>query len=117
MYTYCQRRAAQNVRFDNLGMMFAALPCCPHAPADRTFCSRHVAEVLQLGGVPEFVMLDPARTTPTMLYKAAHNSNRAFFSSVPFKIDMLVREACPPAVRRGVDTGTVETVTFRQGQR
>eukprot|EP00960_Hanusia_phi_P078147 768787-Hanusia_phi.AAC.1 len=115
MYAYCQQRAASGVDFDNLGMVLAALPVCWHTPPDRTFCSRHVAEVLQAGKVPEFLLLTPHRTTPTMIHKAARASNRTFFSSVPFKIGLLVQEACPPPQRRGiVDSGSIHTVSFRR---
>lgn len=117
MYLYCQRRAAQNVRFDNLGMILAVMPVLSRTPADRTFCSRHVAEVMQIGNVPEFLLLTPHRTTPSMIYKAVRSSSRTFFSSVPFKIDMVSRRDSGEAIQRGSCTarlGEVQAVTFRR---
>ncbi|EKX34810.1 hypothetical protein GUITHDRAFT_146923 [Guillardia theta CCMP2712] len=115
MYLYCQRRAAQNVRFDNLGLLLAALPLYTRTPIDRTFCSRHVVETLQMGNVPEFLLLSPHRTTPTMIFKAARNSGRTFFSSVPFKISMLERsQADRPRTKERTSEGVVEAVTFRR---
>ncbi|EKX35105.1 hypothetical protein GUITHDRAFT_118758 [Guillardia theta CCMP2712] len=96
MYRHCRLRAAHNVGFDGLGMYLAILPLISRNPPDRTFCSRYVTEVLQLGNVPEFVMLTPCRTTPSMLFKAVRSSNRTLFSSVPFKIELAVQGACGP---------------------
>ena len=115
MYLHCQRRAAQNVRFDNLGLLLAALPLYTRTPHDRTFCSRHVVETLQMGNVPEFLLLSPHRTTPTMIFKAARSSCRTFFSSVPFKISMMQKsQADRPKTKERKSEGVVEAVTFRR---
>lgn len=112
MYRHCQERATQGVAFDNLGMYLAVFPLLSLTPHTKTFCSRHVTEVLLIGGVQEFIMLTPHKTTPSMLYKAARNSTHSFFSSVPFKIEMVTRTEERPGKKKE-DQG-VSAVSFRR---
>ena len=116
MYRYCQERAEQGITFDNLGMYLAVFPLLSFTPQQRTFCSRHVTEVLQVGRVPEFIMLTPHRTTPSMLYKAVMGSTHRFFSSVPFKINMVTQTSGEerPSQRRREMQGEVGIVSFRR---
>jgi len=113
MYRFCQERARQGIRFDNLGMYLAILPLLSFTPPHKTFCSRHVTETLHIGNVPEFVMLTPHKTTPSMLYKAVKSSTHRFFSSVPFKINM-VTQTDPPPNRKREANGEVGVVSFRR---
>lgn len=112
MYRHCQLRATHNVQFDSLGMYLAVLPVLQRNPSTRTFCSRYITEVLQLGQIAEFVMLTPCHTTPSMLFKAVRSSNMTFFSSVPFKIELAAQMTTGQNPKKKDGQGEIQAISF-----
>jgi hypothetical protein len=96
-YAFCRQAAQHELGFTDVGMVASYLqprhcPCVHTASSlclGYTFCSKIVAEALQIAGVPEFEHLTPCTTTPSCLYQAASLSQRRILNSVPYKRDQL----------------------------
>jgi hypothetical protein len=69
-YDMCRRRAELGYKFDFAGVYGFALPTHSIHSSNRTFCSKHCVEVLQLAGVGALVGMDASATTPSALFRA-----------------------------------------------
>jgi hypothetical protein len=66
--SFCQYHAARGTPFSRAAMYAAYLPF-QLFETDSTFCSKHVAQALQLVGLPAVRDLNPALVTPSMLHR------------------------------------------------
>ena len=70
-YTLCQTRANEGYQFDFYGMYSLPFPSAVLFDRDKkTFCSKHVAEVLQTAGVRAMGAVVPREMTPSAVYRA-----------------------------------------------
>ena len=65
---YCRRQAEAGVRFNSNAMYMAYLPV-QLMHTNGTFCSKHITEALQYGGVVHVKDLNAALSTPSRLHK------------------------------------------------
>lgn len=75
MLEHCRKRVAENVNFDIYGMYSSILPSMMRlgGGSNRTFCSRHIAETLQVGKLPAFENVDPHGMSPAQLFDTVLN--------------------------------------------
>ena len=75
-YKLCRTRAEDKMGFDAVGMYSLPLPSALLADrANKTFCSKHVAEVLQEAGVRAVAHLRSRELTPSALYRALEGAS------------------------------------------
>lgn len=92
MHRRCYDCAEEQVAFDSYGMYTSILTIFPSFQSPRkTFCSKYVCEVLQMGGVKEVQGQRPETMTPSKLHNLLQRSQRALFGSVPFKLEQVVK--------------------------
>jgi hypothetical protein len=72
--SFCQYHAERETGFSIAAMYAAYLPF-QLFETDSTFCSKHVAQALQSAGISSVKNVNPALTTPSMLYRClAHTA-------------------------------------------
>eukprot|EP00960_Hanusia_phi_P018028 530210-Hanusia_phi.AAC.1 len=87
MYRMCAERERVGLGFDSFGMYTTMIPIVKSASNHKTFCSRHVTEVLQHGKVSEVMILDATKVSPSKLYHILKQSKKMVIDSVPYKMN------------------------------
>ena len=75
---FCTNAHVGRVGFDLTGMVCSFLPWGSRKPADKTFCSRYIAEALKHSGRAEYNSLESSRATPSGLHTLLSSSNKSF---------------------------------------
>jgi hypothetical protein len=91
---FCTHHAEQQTPFSIVAMYAAYLPF-QLIETDATFCSKHVAHALQMAGVSAVEGINPALTTPSMLYRQL--TRTAIVQVVPTRM-VTPQQLHPPAV-------------------
>ena len=90
---FCMYHAAQQTPFSVAAMYAAYLPF-QLIETDATFCSKHVAHALQAAGISAVEGINPALTTPSLLYRSLVRT--AILQVVPSRM-VTPQQLQPPA--------------------
>ena len=67
--SFCKNQSSRGVGFSRAAMYAAYVPYYQLVTTEDTFCSKHVTEALQYGGVTQVENLNPSLMTPSKLFK------------------------------------------------
>jgi hypothetical protein len=107
--SFCRHHAERKTGF-SLPAMYAAYLPFQFVQTDLTFCSKHVADALNAGAVPEVADVNPALMTPSRLYKRL--SRTAISRAIPARMPT-VRAAGREALVRFMQQTTSDERTRR----
>jgi hypothetical protein len=93
MRAFCQYHAERETPFSTSAMYAAYLPF-QLFDTEATFCSKHVAQALQSAGLAAVDRINPALTTPSMLYRCLKRT--AILQVVPSRM-AIPQQLRPPA--------------------
>ena len=90
--SYCKFQTEAKVPFCIKSMYAAYLPF-QVINSDATFCSKHVTNALQYGGIFNDIDLNPSLTTPSKLFKLI-SKNSPIVQVVPSRMDPTISNLC-----------------------